>query len=62
MIGEIFCHPVTIRNQNIDDIEAWLKERNIEVWPAARISNPKELTYRFRNAEDAMMFKLVWMK
>ena len=59
MLGDIYCHLVDFDSLRTVEVWRWLRENNVDVFPGASYTRGRS-SVRFKYADDAMMFKLVF--
>ena len=59
MLGDIYCHIVEFDSNLIIEASNWCHDNNVNCFPGVTRTKGRA-TIRFREASDAMMFKLVF--
>jgi hypothetical protein len=59
MLGDIYCHIVEFDTLKMEEVWRWVRENKVDVFPGNSYVRGRSAV-RFRNGDDAMMFKLVF--
>lgn len=59
MLGDIYCHLVEFDTVKLEEAWRWVREHNADVFPGNTYTRGKTVI-RFKDANAAMMFKLVF--
>ena len=59
MLGDIYCHVMDFDSLKTEEVYQWIRENKIDAFPGVSYTRGRS-SVRFKNADDAMIFKLVF--